>query len=56
MADLEKRLAKLEKDVAKIMRLRIVATNLIAQESEDEANGKAMRPQADKAVRLRDDK
>jgi hypothetical protein len=45
-----KRIEKVEKDIAAIKRLRIVSTNLQAQEHEDALNEKMMRPQADKAI------
>lgn len=56
LADLKKRVADLEKQVAAIKRVRLVAQNLTAQEMADSMNAKMMRPAADKAVRLREDK
>lgn len=56
LADLKKRVAELEKQVAAIKRVRLVAQNLTAQEMADTMNAKMMRPVVDKAVRLREDK
>lgn len=58
--DLEKRIEQLEKRIAAIERIGIVRLNLNAKQAEDEVNaqvqGKQVRPQADKAVRAREDK